>query len=213
MGMLMSQIEKDLKVLCKVAKELGATNAAPINAKGVVVDERVRLKCLIPPCDDYGVNLMCPPYVMSVQEFREVLSKYEWAILIQIEASITAEMKNEIQQASDVSALYTSKKFMNIYKKTFDPVRMKLHQIVNKVEAQASMLGYRFATGFKAGSCKLCPECTVRNSKEICRHPYQSRPSMEAVGIDVFKTAENAGLPFDIITKNKAVWNGLVLVN
>ena len=95
--MLMSQIEGDLKVLCKMAKELGATNAVQLNAKDVVVDERVRLKCLVPPCDDYGLNLMCPPYVMSVQEFKEVLSKYEWAMLIQIEASITAEMKNEIQ--------------------------------------------------------------------------------------------------------------------
>ena len=75
------------------------------------------------------------------------------------------------------------------------------------------MLGYRFATGFKAGSCKLCPECTVSNSKGTCRHPYQSRPSMEAVGIDVFKTAENAGLPFDIPIKDKAVWNGLILIN
>ncbi len=211
--MLMSQIEIDLEVLCKLAKELGATNAVSLNAKDVVVDERVRLKCLVPPCDDYGLNLMCPPYVMSVQEFRKVLSKYEWAMLIQIEASITAEMKNEIQQAGDVAALYESKKFMDIYNKTFSPIRLKLHRIVNKVEAQASMLGYRFATGFKAGSCKLCPECTVRNPKGICRHPYQSRPSMEAVGIDVFKTAKNAGLPFEIPIKNKAVWNGLVLIN
>jgi len=35
---------------------------------------------------------------------------------------------------------------------------------------------------------------------------------MEAVGIDVFKTAENAGLPFEIPVNDKAVWNGLVLV-
>ena len=134
-------------------------------------------------------------------------------MVIQIEASITAEMKNEIQQAGDVASLYRSKKFMDVYKKIFDPIRLKLHHIINKVEAQASMLGYRFATGFKAGACKLCPECTVKNSKGVCRHPYQSRPSMEAVGIDVFKTAENAGLPFDIVTKNKAVWNGLILIN
>src|SRR5512136_1225498 len=100
----MSNIEKDLSVLCSLAKQLGATNAVPLSAKAVVVDERVRLKCLVPPCDDYGLNLMCPPNVMSVQEFREVLSKYRWAVLIQIEASITADMKDEIQQAGDVAA-------------------------------------------------------------------------------------------------------------
>ena len=121
-------------------------------------------------------------------------------------------MKKQIKQANEVAELYTSKEFTNVYKKTFDPVRSKLHNIINKIEAQASMLGYRFATGFKAGPCKLCPECVLKDSNLICRHPYQSRPSMEAVGIDVFKTAENAGLPFDLPTKNKAVWNGIVFI-
>lgn len=209
----MSQIEADLEALCKLAKELGATNVASFNAKDVIVDERVRLKCLVPPCDDLGLNLMCPPYVMSVQEFREILSKYKWALLIQIEATISTRMRNEIQQTGDVAELYKSKEFSNLYNEAFDPVRMKLHCIVNKVEAKANMLGYRFATGFKAGPCKLCPECTVKNSDRICKHPYQSRPSMEAVGIDVYETAKNAGLPFDIPTKDKAVWNGLVLVS
>ena len=109
-------------------------------------------------------------------------------------------------------ALYKSTEFMDSYKKSFDPIKLKLHRMVSKVEAQASMLGYRFATGFKAGSCKLCPECVTRNSQEPCRHPFQSRPSMEAVGIDVLKTAQNAGLPFDIPVKDRTVWNGLVLV-
>jgi len=149
---------------------------------------------------------------MSVPEFRQVLAKFSWAILIQIEVLISAEMEEEIRQASDVAALYKSAEFMDSYKKSFDLIKLKLHRIVSKVEAQASMLGYRFATGFKAGSCKLCPECVTRNSQEPCRHPFQSRPSMEAVGIDVFKTAQNAGLPFDIPVKDRAVWNGLVLV-
>ena len=209
----MSQIERDLKFLSNLAKKLGATNAVPMNAKDVVVDERVRLKCLVPPCDDYGLNLMCPPNVMSVQEFRQVLSKYIWAILIQIEAPITKDVQNEIKQADDVATLYGNKKFLNVYKKNFGPVRLKLHRIINKVEAKANMLGYRFATGFKAGPCELCPKCVVKNSGKICRYPYQSRPSMESVGIDVFKTAENAGLSFDFPVKGKAVWNGLVLVN
>jgi predicted metal-binding protein len=35
---------------------------------------------------------------------------------------------------------------------------------------------------------------------------------MEGVGIDCVKTAENAGLPFDIPPKEEVVWSGLVLV-
>lgn len=209
----MSTLEYDLKVLCNLAKKLGATNATSLDAESVIVDERVRLKCTIPPCDDYGLNLMCPPYVMSVQEFRKILSRFKSAILIQIEAPITDELKKAIGQELDLPALYKNSRFVIDYKKAFDPIRSKLHQIVNRVEAKASMLGYRFATGFKAGPCKLCPECTTIDSQKICRHPYRSRPAMEAVGIDVFKTAESAGLPFEIPPKNRAVWNGLVLVD
>ncbi len=209
----MSQLETDLEALCNLAKERQATNAVSFDAEGVVVDERVRLKCLVPVCDDYGLNLMCPPNVMGVQEFREVLTKYSWAILIQIERMIPTYMKKEIQQAKDVAALYKSTKFLDSYRKSFDPIKSKLHRIVHEVEAQAFGLGYRFAAGFIGGSCKLCPACVaISNSQEPCRHPFRARPSMEAVGIDVFKTAENAGLPFTIPPKNKTVWNGLVLI-
>ena len=211
--MKMSQYKKDLEILCKLAKELGATNAVPFNAKDVVVDERVRLKCLIPPCKDYGANLMCPPYVMSVKEFKEVLSKYERALLIQVETPIKADMKNEINQTDDVAGLYKNKKFLEAFAEGFGPNFGQLHIILNKIEAKASMLGYRFATAFKAGTCTLCAECIAKESKETCRHPFQSRPSMEAVGIDVLKTAEIAGLPVDFPPKSKAVWNGLLLID
>ena len=208
----MLQLESDLKALCKLAKQLGATNAVSLNAKSVVVDERARLKCSVPICDDYGLNLMCPPNVMSIQAFREILAKYNHAVLLQIEVRLPPEMMQEIQKAEDAAALYKSVRFLDSYRKTFDRVKLKIHRIVRKVEAQAFALGYRFSTGFTAGSCKLCKECVAIGSREPCRQPFRARPSMEAVGIDVFKTAENAGLPFEIPAKDKTVWNGLVLV-
>lgn len=209
----MIKIEENLKILCHLAKKLGATKVNFLNAKDVIIDPRVRLKCLIPPCDDYGHNLMCPPYILSVKEFKEIFSNYKWAILIQIEAPFTKEMKKQIQNTKTVSELYINTEFIDTYKKIFDPIRLKLHKIINKIEAIAYTLGYRFAAGFKAGPCKLCSECIVKNNITNCRHPYQSRPSMEAVGIDVFKTAKNANLPFSIPAKNKAVWNGLVFID
>jgi predicted metal-binding protein len=209
----MMEFQNDLEVLCKFAKDLGATNAKPFNAKDVVIDQRVKMKCQVPPCKDYGKNLMCPPYVMNINEFRDVLSKYEWALLIQVEAPFNTEVKNEISQTGDVGSLYKNKEFLMAFGQNFGSNFNLLHLIINKVEAKASMLGYRFATGFKAGACKLCPECVAENSGKHCRHPYQARPSMEAVGIDVLKTAEIAGLPVDFPPKDKAVWNGLVLIN
>jgi len=208
----MSQIEENLKVLCRLAKKLGATKAVAMDAGKVVVDERVRLKCRVPVCDDYGLNLMCPPFAMSVQEFRDALARYSRAVLVQIEMPMPAPMKEEIKQAEDVAALYKSSKFLESYGEFIDPVKLKLHRIVHKIESQAFALGYRFAAGFIAGSCKLCKKCVAASAHESCRNPFRARPSMEAVGIDAYKTAENAGLSFDIPAKDKITWNGLVLV-
>jgi predicted metal-binding protein len=43
------------------AIQLGATMAKIIPVSSIVIDERVRLKCLVPLCDKYNQNLMCPP--------------------------------------------------------------------------------------------------------------------------------------------------------
>lgn len=59
----------------------------------------------------------------------------------------------------------------------------------------------------------LCPECVGISSGEACRRPYQARPSMEGVGIDVLKTSINAGLPFEMPPKKQIVWSGLVLID
>jgi predicted metal-binding protein len=209
----MTQIEANLQDLCKLAKRLGATSAVSFSARDVVVDERVRLKCRIPVCDDYGLNLMCPPNLMSVQEFREILARYNHAVLIQMEMRMPAEVKVEIRGADDVSALYKDPRFLESYKKYFTPLKVKLQRIVHKIESKAFSQGYRFAVGFIAGSCKLCPKCVAVDLSGPCRHPFRARPSMEAMGIDAYQTAKNAGLPFDMPAKDKIVWNGLVLVN
>lgn len=208
----MVQVKSNLGMLCKLAKELGATNAVAFDANNVVVDERVLLKCRVPICDDYGINLMCPPNVMGIREFREVLARYSWAILIQMEAPVPAVIREEIQHAEDVAALYRSERFLVGYKQSIVPIRIKLHRIAHKVEAKAFALGYCFATAFIAGPCRLCSECVTPQSNEPCRHPFRARPSMEAMGIDVFTTAKKAGLPFDIPLKEKMVWNGLILI-
>ena len=205
-------MDADFESLIESAKEMGATKAVSFDAKKVAVDERVRVKCCIPICDDYGINLMCPPNVMGVNEFRTILSKYEYAILVQIESPIPAEMKKEIEKGDDLSTLFGTEGFPELYGKSFNPNKLKLHRIVNKVEAKAFSMGYRFSAGFIAGSCRLCARCVTVDSDKPCRHPFMARPSMEAMGIDVFQTAMNAGLPFDIPPKKSVILNGLVLI-
>jgi predicted metal-binding protein len=72
----------------------------------------------------------------------------------------------------------------------------EINEIVVAVEREAFLLGHYLALGLRGGPCPLCPECTDR--KENCRNPEKARPSMEAVGIDVFATLKNAGISADL---------------
>ena len=73
----------------------------------------------------------------------------------------------------------------------------KISEIVAKIEAQAFYDGYYLALAFNASNCKslFCPDedCQDLEEGKPCRHPEQSRSSMEAVGIDAFMTATRAG--------------------
>ena len=61
----MSKTDKNtspfLEKLCDEARQLGALEAVAIDASDIVLDDRVLLKCLVPMCANYGVNLTCPP--------------------------------------------------------------------------------------------------------------------------------------------------------
>ena len=72
-----------------------------------------------------------------------------------------------------------------------------IFHIVNEVESMAFYDGHYLAFGFGAGSCRhtFCSQhesCQALEGKR-CRMALRSRPSMEAVGIDVHKMAASAG--------------------
>ena len=206
--------ENNMKLLCDLALDSGATAASCFEASEVVIDERTRLKCMVPLCDDYGVNLMCPPNVMSVAEFSRILSKYSIAILIQVGIAVPEDILSMVESDTEnISSLYKNRAFSDSYGQSLTGARKLLHEIVNKTESAAFSMEYNFAAGLIGGSCKLCETCVSRATKEPCRHPFLARPSMEAMGIDVARTAVNAGLPFDIPPRETAVWNGLVLID
>ncbi|RLI35842.1 DUF2284 domain-containing protein, partial [Candidatus Bathyarchaeota archaeon] len=44
-----------------------------------------------------------------------------------------------------------------------------------------------------------------------CLHPYEARPSMEALGINVYETCVKAGVPLPS-PEEKVLWTGVLLV-
>jgi len=78
--------------------------------------------------------------------------------------------------------------------------RRSIRRILAVLEREIFLDGYYKTFAMGAGPCNLCPSCDVKNS---CLHTEQARPSLEACGIDVYKTAHNAGVPLNVVKSYK----------
>ena len=188
--------------MCQKAEALGASEAVALPVDDIVLDERTALKCLVPVCPDYGVNLMCPPNLPPMSNFKEILSCYHSAILIRVAIPL-----------SDVSEYMGGPKEEPPGEPTAEDAQMKLHKVVNHVEALCFAAGYRFAAGLLGGTCCLCRKCVGISSGLPCRYPLKSRPAMEAMGIDVVATVQKAGLQLSFGHSADRSWLGVVLVD
>lgn len=87
----------------------------------------------------------------------------------------------------------------------------EIKEIICTLEREAFLSGYYKAFGMGSGPCYLCEKC---NPQKGCKHAEQARPSMEACGIDVFRTARTAGFPIDVVKNYSCQQNyyGLLLL-
>jgi len=173
------RLQEDLEAYKEKAMALGATQAAIVKAKDIIVDERVVLKCQIPRCFGYGTCAHCPPHTMKPGELRQLLEGYRWAVffIVDVPSGIIVRDKATIKERE---AAY-----------------QKIFHIVNDIESMAFYDGHYLSFGFAAGSCRhtFCSaqeSCQALEGKR-CRISLRSRPSMEAVGIDVYKMVAQSG--------------------
>lgn len=199
--------ESYLASLCRRAEELGAGRAVPISAEDVVVDDRALLKCLVPLCPHHGRDLMCPPNVMPVAQFREIVGRYSRAIVVNVVAAApgaAASGKPDGDAAEDPA--------WTAYLGSLRDAKNRLYDVIGGLEATCIRDGHYFAAGFVGGSCTLCEECVGAASGRRCRYPFRARPAMEAMGIDVMATAGRAGLDLSFGPEAARSWVGLLLV-
>ncbi|MDA8077413.1 MAG: DUF2284 domain-containing protein [Nitrospiraceae bacterium] len=208
-----------IRQIVAAAVERGAYRAKAFPATYVAVDERVRLKCQIPLCPHYGRSLTCPPNVPTVDEFRKALKRYRKAVLVQTRSPLTLPM-DEVDRAEAMGYIEghgtAARKGAERSEtaKNMDDMKLaavKLHKLVNEVETIAMNQGFPYALGLIGGDCMLCSSCAGPGG--ACRRPFQARPSMEGVGIDVVRTSIRAGLPFDIPPVTEVIWSGLILID
>ncbi|MFC2018330.1 DUF2284 domain-containing protein [Chloroflexota bacterium] len=203
------QLLKDLEKYRQLALDMGAKNAAIVTTDKVIIDERVRAKCVYPKCDWYGTSAHCPPHGMDLDEVRKLVGKFRYAIFFRIEVpSEVTVWKGRTKEQKKTSTKYNKKRY----------------DILAKIESAAFYDGYYLAVGFGGGPCKpfLCPTdetCQALETGKGCKHPFYARSSMEGAGMDVYRMVAQMGwdiYPFGMaLTKDDvpfAVKTGIIFI-
>jgi predicted metal-binding protein len=184
-------ISKDLEKYRIFALEQGAAGAAVLRGDQVHVDSRVRIKCCIPKCPEYGSSAHCPPHALDPDTVRELVQPFKYALLIKVEVPaqiIAGKSDAKINEQGRIIPNKTLTTLLKSYR--------KVNEIVTLIESQAFYDGHYLATAFAAGSCHAAycnfQSCQVLRNQP-CRFPLKARSSMEGSSMDVFRMAAEAG--------------------
>jgi len=180
--------------LKKSAIDLGAGDAKVISASIISIQDEIVELCKEPLCESYGKSINCPPHTIKPREFREHIRSYQKALIFKIDV--------------DPEILLSENRF-EAFRTIYD--------IAAQLETLSLNAGYFLSKGFTAGSCKpvFCREyeCQALIDGSSCRYPDLARPSLEALGINVFKLIKDVGWDIYPITREsepESVQSGLL---
>ncbi|MHA1513625.1 MAG: DUF2284 domain-containing protein [Candidatus Hodarchaeales archaeon] len=167
-----------------IFREQGFQDFKWVNPKNIVVSQWVRLKCTF-GCPDFGINATCPPNTPSVAECRRFFHEYETAVIFRFE-----------KQFKDPEARHKWSRTIN----------MKLLDL----ESRVFLDGYVKTFLLPMDNCNICEECV--NSLKDCKHPKQSRPTAEAMAVDLFSTVKQVGYPIKVLKDYTETMNRYALL-
>jgi predicted metal-binding protein len=142
-----------------------------LNPADIVVSQWVRMKCLF-GCNEYGRTAVCPPNVPAIPECERFFREYRSAVIIHFDKNVA---KPEGRFA------WTRKVNLNLL----------------DLEKEIFCSGFEKAFLLFMDSCNICRDCHPK--KEDCVEPKKSRPTPEALGVDVYSTARAAGYPIQVL--------------
>lgn len=174
----------DIIDLKKKAIEYGADNAFTILPKELIFDSRAILKCF--NCEKYNNKWTCPPK-SPILDYRQLIMKYQKAIIVVIKTHFTDNVLGETRKQSS----------------------NKLHKILLRLEKDGFDRENHFTIAFIGGSCKLCKNGCTKNR---CRDPKHARVPIEATGVDVIRTLDKFGINLKFPVREYFYRVGLLMV-
>ncbi|WXG44437.1 MAG: DUF2284 domain-containing protein [Promethearchaeati archaeon SRVP18_Atabeyarchaeia-1] len=142
-----------------------------IDPAKIIVSQWVRMKCTF-GCPEYGRNASCPPNTPSVPECEKFFKEYK--------ESVVFHFPKKVDKPEDRHA-WTKKVSLSLL----------------ELEREVFLSGYRKAFLLVMDSCGLCEECT--GNRQTCKQPRLSRPTPEALAVDVFATVRQIGYPIEVL--------------
>jgi len=136
-------------------------------------------------CPGFGKSLCCPPHTPTPEVSRRLIDSYRVAILLHRHIAVGMKRREETKG---------------------------FNERVVRLEIEIFLEGYYKVWSMTSGPCRLCKECDLNS---LCKHAMEARPSMEACGIDVFKTVRGHGFPIQVVKTLEEEQNiyGLILVD
>lgn len=161
----------------------------PFEISDIEVEERVRLKCMIPPCPNYGRSKFCPPNLPDLNFIRAALAKYQGGLIVVLTIPYNEEVIAEIKQ---------------------NKPQNELMKILGECEKVACEQVNHLSFALTVGGCKLCKECAPAG--EPCRYPLQAHPGITGFGIDITTVARKLGIKVEWPVKSNVNFLGMLFI-
>ncbi|MGI6097147.1 MAG: DUF2284 domain-containing protein [Dethiobacteria bacterium] len=170
----------------RLIKKHGLDDFKWFNASEIVVSRWVRFKCQF-GCGSYGKKGCCPPHVPSLESCREFFSEYTDAVLIHF------------------SGYFKNRKEHDKWCRQNDRQLLKLGN-------DLFHMGYYKSFVIVSSTCRMCRDCPEDDG--VCKNRLASRPTAEALGVDVFATVRKLGYPIEVLKdyEQKANRYGFILI-
>ena len=152
--------------------ERGFTDFRWLDPREIVVAEWVRMKCLY-GCADYGKNAACPPNAPPVDACARFFREYRRAVVFHFAKTVE---KPEDRHAWS----------------------RKINLGLLKLEGEVFKAGFVKAFLLPMDSCNYCPDCP--GIRTACKELKLSRPSPDALAMDVYSTVHKIGYPIEVLS-------------
>ena len=141
-----------------------------VDPKTFILGQWVRMKCIY-GCPSYGKRACCPPNVPPLAECERFFSEYSQAVIVKYEVKLDDPKKRHAWTA-------------------------KRNTRLAKLERDVFLAGYHKSFVLFIDSCHLCKDCSPDHLD--CQNPMLSRPTPEALGVDVYGTVRKHGFTLEV---------------